>query len=102
MYSLTEPMFCAFLQDPYLRDLESERATQQKIVEAAEKLLQEEGLDKTVKRKRKNNFLDSRKKLLDIEKEIKSYKMQAGRKPTQRSSLTSAGSLSAVRTGQNP
>ncbi|XP_038141151.1 FERM domain-containing protein 4B isoform X3 [Cyprinodon tularosa] len=77
-------------EDPYLRDLESERATQQKIVEAAEKLLQEEGLDKTVKRKRKNNFLDSRKKLLDIEKEINSYKMQAGRKPTQRSSLTSA------------
>uniref|UniRef100_A0A0S7F1H7 FRM4B n=2 Tax=Poeciliopsis prolifica TaxID=188132 RepID=A0A0S7F1H7_9TELE len=54
-------------KDPHLRNLESKRALQQKIVEAAERLLKEDGLDKTVKRKRRNNHLDSKKKLEDIE-----------------------------------
>lgn len=78
-----------FLQDPHLRNLESKRALQQKIVEAAEKLLKEDGLDKTVKRTRRNNHLDSKRKLEDIEREINNYKIGARLAP--RGSLISAG-----------
>lgn len=77
-------------EDPHLRNLESKRALHQKIVEAAEKLVNADGLDKTVKRKRRHNYLDAMKKLGDVEKEIENYRTQLGRKPSQRASLISA------------
>ncbi|XP_062319404.1 FERM domain-containing protein 4B isoform X3 [Osmerus eperlanus] len=74
-------------KDPHLRNLESRFALQQKIVEAAMKLANEAELAKTVKKKRKNNCLDAMRKLQDIEDEINAYRVQTGRKPTQRASL---------------
>ncbi|XP_035007153.1 FERM domain-containing protein 4B isoform X2 [Hippoglossus stenolepis] len=73
--------------DPHLRNLESMFALQQKIVEAAIKLANEGDLCKTVRKKRRNNFLDSRRKLEDIEREINAYRIKKGKKPTQRASL---------------
>ncbi|XP_028260862.1 FERM domain-containing protein 4B isoform X2 [Parambassis ranga] len=74
-------------EDPHLRNLESRFALQQKIVEAAMKLANEGDLCKTVKRKRRNNYLDAMRKLEEIEKEINSYRIKKGKKPTQRASL---------------
>uniref|UniRef100_A0A7N8YA37 FERM domain containing 4B n=1 Tax=Mastacembelus armatus TaxID=205130 RepID=A0A7N8YA37_9TELE len=74
-------------EDPYLRNLESKFALQQKIVEAAIKLASEGDLCKTVKKKRKNNFLDAKRMLEEIEKEINTYRIKKGKKPTQRASL---------------
>ncbi|MEQ2187861.1 hypothetical protein GOODEAATRI_009029 [Goodea atripinnis] len=74
-------------EEPHLRNLESKRALQQRIVEAADKLAKEDGLDKTLKRKRRHNHLDSIRKLDEIEKEINNYRMKIGRKPTQRTSI---------------
>uniref|UniRef100_A0A3Q1BY41 FERM domain-containing protein n=1 Tax=Amphiprion ocellaris TaxID=80972 RepID=A0A3Q1BY41_AMPOC len=79
-------------EDPQLRNLESRFALQQKIVEAAMKLANEGDLCKTVKRKRRNNYLDSMRKLEEIEKEINAYRIKKGKKPTQRASLILAGS----------
>uniref|UniRef100_A0A672I218 FERM domain containing 4Ba n=1 Tax=Salarias fasciatus TaxID=181472 RepID=A0A672I218_SALFA len=78
-------------EDPHLRNLESRFALQQKIVEAAMKLANEGDLCKTVKRKRRNNYLDAMRKLDEIEKEINSYRVKKGRKPTQRASLILTG-----------
>lgn len=66
-------------------------ALQQKIVEAAIKLASEGDLCKTVKKKRRNNFLDAKRKLEEIEKEINNYRIKKGKKPTQRASLILAG-----------
>ncbi|XP_040889696.1 FERM domain-containing protein 4B isoform X2 [Toxotes jaculatrix] len=74
-------------EDPHLRNLESMFALQQKIVEAAIKLASEGDLCKTVKKKRRNNFLDARRKLEEIEREINAYRIKKGKKPTQRASL---------------
>lgn len=74
-------------EDPHLRNLESRFALQQKIVEAALKLSNEADLCKTVKKKRKNNFLDAMRKLEEIEKEINNYRIKKGKMPTQRASL---------------
>uniref|UniRef100_A0AAV2M6H6 FERM domain-containing protein n=1 Tax=Knipowitschia caucasica TaxID=637954 RepID=A0AAV2M6H6_KNICA len=74
-------------EDPHLRNLESRFALQQKIVEAALKLSNEADLCKTVKKKRKCNFLDAMRKLEEIEKEINAYRVMKGRIPTQRASL---------------
>lgn len=79
------------LQDPYLRNLESRFALQQKIVEAAIKLSNEADLCKTVKKKRRNNCLDAMRMLEEIEKEINAYRVKKGKKPTQRASLILAG-----------
>lgn len=65
---------------------------QQKIVEAAIKLSNEDDLAKTVKKKRRNNCLDAMRKLEEIEKEINAYRIKKGKKPTQRASLIIAGS----------
>ncbi|CAF96928.1 unnamed protein product [Tetraodon nigroviridis] len=81
-------------EDPYLRNLESRFALQQKIVEAAIKLSNEGDLAKTVKKKRKNNCLDAMRKLEEIEKEINAYRIQKGKKPTQRASLIIADDVS--------
>ncbi|XP_069570510.1 FERM domain-containing protein 4B isoform X2 [Brachyistius frenatus] len=74
-------------EDPHLRNLESRFALQQKIVEAAMKLANAGDLCKTVKRKRRNNYLDAMRKLEEIEKEINSYRIKKGKKPTDRASL---------------
>uniref|UniRef100_A0A3Q3JEF9 FERM domain-containing protein n=1 Tax=Monopterus albus TaxID=43700 RepID=A0A3Q3JEF9_MONAL len=74
-------------EDPHLRNLESRFALQQKIVEAAFKLASEGDLCKTVKKKRRNNFLDAKRKLEEIEKEINTYRIRKGKKPTQRASV---------------
>ncbi|XP_071351581.1 FERM domain-containing protein 4B isoform X3 [Trachinotus anak] len=74
-------------EDPHLRNLESMFALQQKIVEAAIKLAGEGDLCKTVKKKRRNNFLDAKRKLEEIEREINAYRIKKGKKPTQRASL---------------
>ncbi|KAM8913982.1 FERM domain-containing protein 4B isoform 2-T3 [Spinachia spinachia] len=74
-------------EDPHLRNLESRFALQQKIVEAALKLSNEDDLCKTVKKKRRNNCLDAMRKLKDIENEINAYRVKKGKKPTQRASL---------------
>uniref|UniRef100_UPI0037E7C558 FERM domain-containing protein 4B isoform X2 n=1 Tax=Semicossyphus pulcher TaxID=241346 RepID=UPI0037E7C558 len=74
-------------EDPYLRNLESRFALQQKIVEAALKLSNEGDLCKTVKKKRRSNCLDAMRKLEEIEKEINNYRIKKGKKPTQRASL---------------
>ncbi|XP_072308016.1 FERM domain-containing protein 4B isoform X2 [Eucyclogobius newberryi] len=74
-------------EDPHLRNLESRFALQHKIVEAAMKLASEADLGKTVKKKRKGNFLDSMRKLEEIEKEINAYRVKKGQMPKQRASL---------------
>lgn len=84
------------LQDPFLRNLESRFALQQKIVEAAKKLANEPELCKTVKKKRRRNCLDAMHKLQQIEDEMNQYRVKKGKKPTQRASVIIAG---AVRIG---
>ncbi|XP_019942592.1 FERM domain-containing protein 4B isoform X4 [Paralichthys olivaceus] len=74
-------------EDPHLRNLESMFALQQKIVEAAIKLASEGDLCKTARKKRRNNFLDARRKLENIERDINAYRIKKGKKPTQRASL---------------
>lgn len=91
-------VFCIFLQDPHLRNLESRFALQQKIVEAAMKLANEGDLGKTVKKKRRNNCLDAMRKLEEIEKEINAYRIKKGKKPTQRASLILAGTQNLIST----
>ncbi|KAM6980800.1 FERM domain-containing protein 4B [Aplochiton taeniatus] len=74
-------------EDPNLRNLESRFALQKKIVEAAMRLAGEGELCKTVKRKRRSNYMDAMRKLHQIEKEINTYRVKMGKKPTQRASL---------------
>ncbi|XP_008318724.1 FERM domain-containing protein 4B isoform X3 [Cynoglossus semilaevis] len=77
-------------EDPHLRNLESMFALQQKIVEAAFKLASEGDLCKTVRKKRRNNYLDAKRKLGEIDREINAYRIKKGQKPTQRASLVLA------------
>ncbi|XP_035596279.1 FERM domain-containing protein 4B-like isoform X1 [Oncorhynchus keta] len=74
-------------EDPYLRNLESMFALQQKIVEAAKKLASEAELCKTVKRKRRRNCQDAMRKLQQVEDEMNQYRIKKGKKPTQRASV---------------
>lgn len=83
------------MQDPYLRNLESRFALQQKIVEAAKKLANEAELCKTVKKKRRRNCLDAMHKLQQIEDEMNQYRIKTGKKPTQRASVIIAGMMQA-------
>uniref|UniRef100_A0A674BSJ7 FERM domain containing 4B n=1 Tax=Salmo trutta TaxID=8032 RepID=A0A674BSJ7_SALTR len=78
-------------EDPYLRNLESRFALQQKIVEAAKKLASEAELCKTVKRKRRRNCQDAMRKLQQVEDEMNQYRIKKGKKPTQRASVIIAG-----------
>uniref|UniRef100_A0A8B9H2C3 FERM domain containing 4Ba n=1 Tax=Astyanax mexicanus TaxID=7994 RepID=A0A8B9H2C3_ASTMX len=73
--------------DPHLRNLESRFALQQKIVEAAKKLANETELCKTVKKKRRRNYVDAMKRFQEIENEINDYRVKTGKVPTQRASL---------------
>nr|XP_015202753.1 PREDICTED: FERM domain-containing protein 4B isoform X2 [Lepisosteus oculatus] len=77
-------------EDPYLQNLESRFALQQKIVEAAKKLASETELCKTVKKKRKQNCLDALRRLQEIEDEINDYRIKSGKRPTHRASLVMA------------
>uniref|UniRef100_A0A3P8TPR1 FERM domain containing 4B n=1 Tax=Amphiprion percula TaxID=161767 RepID=A0A3P8TPR1_AMPPE len=85
-------------EDPFLRNLESRFALQQKIVEAAKKLANEPELCKTVKKKRRRNCLDAMHKLQQIEDEMNQYRIKKGKKPTQRASVIIAdcSSLSSL------
>uniref|UniRef100_A0A671KY17 FERM domain-containing protein 4B-like n=1 Tax=Sinocyclocheilus anshuiensis TaxID=1608454 RepID=A0A671KY17_9TELE len=74
-------------EDPYLRNLESRFALQQKIVEAAKKLAAELDISKLVRKKRRRNCLDAMQKLQEIEDEINQYRLKKGQKPTQRASV---------------
>lgn len=85
------PAVCRPQQDPFLRNLESRFALQQKIVEAAKKLAGEPELCKTVKKKRRRNCLDAMHKLQQIEDEMNQYRIKMGKKPTQRASVIIAG-----------
>ncbi|XP_068454244.1 FERM domain-containing protein 4B-like isoform X3 [Clinocottus analis] len=80
-------------EDPFLRNLESRFALQQKIVEAAKKLANEAELCKTVKKKRRRNCLDAMQKLQQIEDEMNQYRIKKGKKPTQRASVIIADEL---------
>uniref|UniRef100_A0A4W6DF57 FERM domain containing 4B n=1 Tax=Lates calcarifer TaxID=8187 RepID=A0A4W6DF57_LATCA len=80
-------------EDPFLRNLESRFALQQKIVEAAKKLANEPELCKTVKKKRRRNCLDAMHKLQQIEDEMNQYRIKKGKKPTQRASVIISESL---------
>ncbi|XP_071750647.1 FERM domain-containing protein 4B [Centroberyx gerrardi] len=80
-------------EDPYLRNLESRFALQQKIVEAAKKLANEAELCKTVKKKRRRNCLDAMHRLQQIEDEMNQYRIKKGKKPTQRASVIIADEL---------
>uniref|UniRef100_A0A8C4H321 FERM domain containing 4B n=1 Tax=Dicentrarchus labrax TaxID=13489 RepID=A0A8C4H321_DICLA len=82
-------------EDPFLRNLESRFALQQKIVEAAKKLANEPELCKTVKKKRRRNCLDAMHKLQQIEDEMNQYRIKKGKKPTQRASVIIAGMVLA-------
>ncbi|XP_051947779.1 FERM domain-containing protein 4B-like isoform X1 [Xyrauchen texanus] len=74
-------------EDPYLRNLESRFALQQKIVEAAKKLAADHDISKLVRKKRRRNCLDAMQKLQEIEDEMNQYRLKKGQKPTQRASL---------------
>uniref|UniRef100_A0A8C1VPY7 FERM domain containing 4Bb n=1 Tax=Cyprinus carpio TaxID=7962 RepID=A0A8C1VPY7_CYPCA len=78
-------------EDPYLRNLESRFALQQKIVEAAKKLAAEPDISKLVRKKRRRNCLDAMQKLQEIEDEMNQYRLKKGQKPTQRASVIIAG-----------
>ncbi|XP_026881382.2 FERM domain-containing protein 4B isoform X3 [Electrophorus electricus] len=80
-------------EDPYLRNLESRFALQQKIVEAAKKLAAEPDISKTVKKKRRRNCLDAVHRLQEIEDEMNRYRVKKGKKPTQRASLIIADDM---------
>ncbi|XP_053280754.1 FERM domain-containing protein 4B [Pleuronectes platessa] len=80
-------------EDPFLRNLESRFALQQKIVEAAKKLANESELCKTVKKKRRRNCLDAMHRLQLIEDEMNQYRIKKGKKPTQRASVIIADEL---------
>ncbi|XP_030624942.1 FERM domain-containing protein 4B [Chanos chanos] len=82
-------------EDPYLRNLESRFALQQKIVEAAKKLAAEPDICKIVRKKRRRNCLDAMQKLQEIEEEMNQYRVKKGKKPTQRASLIIADELAA-------
>uniref|UniRef100_A0A9J7Z531 FERM domain containing 4Bb n=1 Tax=Cyprinus carpio carpio TaxID=630221 RepID=A0A9J7Z531_CYPCA len=80
-------------EDPYLRNLESRFALQQKIVEAAKKLAAEPDISKLVRKKRRRNCLDAMQKLQEIEDEMNQYRLKKGQKPTQRASVIIADEL---------
>ncbi|XP_029006339.1 FERM domain-containing protein 4B isoform X2 [Betta splendens] len=84
-FKLDEPF--PYDEDPHMRNLEGQYALQQKFVEAAHKLACEGDLYKTVKKKRRNNYVDAVRKLKEIENEINNYSITKGKKPTQRVSL---------------
>ncbi|KAA0706790.1 FERM domain-containing protein 4B GRP1-binding protein GRSP1 [Triplophysa tibetana] len=80
-------------EDPYLRNLESRFALQQKIVEAAKKLAAEPDIPKLARKKRRRNCLDAMQRLQEIEDEMNQYRLKKGQKPTQRASLIIADEL---------
>lgn len=70
-----------------LQNLEHKFLIQQQMVEATKKLLMEPDLGKNVKRKRKQDYGDSIKRLQDIESAINEYRIKRGKDPTKRASL---------------
>ncbi|XP_077308004.1 FERM domain-containing protein 4B isoform X2 [Lithobates pipiens] len=74
-------------EDSDLKNLEHKFLIQQQMVEATKKLLMEPDLGKNVKRKRKQDYSDSIKRLQDIESSINEYRVKSGKDPTKRASL---------------
>ncbi|KAF6099353.1 FERM domain containing 4B [Phyllostomus discolor] len=74
-------------EDPALQELESNFLIQQKLVEAAKKLANEPDLCKTVKKKRKQEYMDAVKKLQEIENAINEYRIKCGKKPSQKGTV---------------
>ncbi|XP_075690142.1 FERM domain-containing protein 4B-like isoform X2 [Rhinoderma darwinii] len=70
-----------------LQNLEHKFLIQQQMIEATKKLLMEPDLGKNVKRKRKQDYSDSIKRLQDIESAINEYRIKRGKDPTKRASL---------------
>ncbi|XP_068110053.1 FERM domain-containing protein 4B isoform X1 [Hyperolius riggenbachi] len=70
-----------------LKNLEHKFLIQQQMVEATKKLLMEPDLSKNVKKKRKQDYGDSIKRLQDIESAINEYRVKSGKDPTKRASL---------------
>ncbi|XP_051961177.1 FERM domain-containing protein 4B [Xyrauchen texanus] len=85
--------FFPYNEDPYLRNLESRFALQQKIVEAAKKLEAEPDISKLVRKKRRRNYLDAMQKLQDTDDEMNQYRLKKGQKPTQRASILIADEI---------
>ncbi|XP_018410939.1 PREDICTED: FERM domain-containing protein 4B [Nanorana parkeri] len=74
-------------EDSDLSNLEHKFLIQQQMVEATKKLLMEPDLGKNAKRKRKQDYSDSIKRLQDIESAINEYRVKSGKDPTKRASL---------------
>lgn len=75
-----------------MQELESNFLIQQKLVEAAKKLANEPDLCKTVKKKRKQDYMEAVKKLQEIENAINEYRIRCGKKPSQKATVILPGS----------
>lgn len=78
-------------QDPLFRDLESTFALQQKIVESSKRIVSEGDLYKTLKSKRRYDYMNAGRN--QEEKPGNGLKITKGRKPSQVVSLMSTGKL---------
>uniref|UniRef100_A0A6I8RUF1 FERM domain containing 4B n=1 Tax=Xenopus tropicalis TaxID=8364 RepID=A0A6I8RUF1_XENTR len=74
-------------EDPALQELERKFLIQQQLVEATKKLATEPDLSKNVKRKRKQDYSDSIKKLQELESTINEFRVKSGKTPTKRASM---------------
>ncbi|KAG9331408.1 hypothetical protein JZ751_019298, partial [Albula glossodonta] len=75
-------------EDEEVERLEREFAIQSQITEAARRLASDPHISsKKLKKQRKASYLNSMKKLQDIENAINEYRVRSGKKPTQRASL---------------
>ena len=75
------------LQEAELERLEREFAIQSQITEAARRLASDPNVSKKLKKQRKTSYLNSLKKLQEIESAINENRVKSGKKPTQRASL---------------
>ncbi|KAG8436038.1 hypothetical protein GDO86_007223 [Hymenochirus boettgeri] len=74
-------------EDPALQELERKFLIQQQLVEATKKLASEPDLSKNVKRKRKQEYIDTIKKLQELESTINDYRVKSGKDLTKRASI---------------
>ncbi|XP_041446822.1 FERM domain-containing protein 4B isoform X1 [Xenopus laevis] len=74
-------------EDPALQELEHKFLIQQQLVEATKKLASEPDLSKNVKRKRKQDYSNSIKKLQELESTINEFRIKSGKIPTKRASM---------------
>ncbi|XP_043943876.1 FERM domain-containing protein 4A isoform X1 [Protopterus annectens] len=74
-------------EEAELERLEREFAIQSQITEAARRLASDPNVSKKLKKQRKTSYLNSLKKLQEIENSINEHRIKSGKKPTQRASL---------------